>query len=45
MEMEPSEEDYTCIISRGPNPRTVHIFGDCVVEGARLAAAASDTES
>ncbi|KAL6894062.1 hypothetical protein ACP4OV_008160 [Aristida adscensionis] len=33
-EMEPSSEDYTCVISRGPNPRTVHIFGDRVVEGA-----------
>lgn len=32
-EMEPSSEDYTCVISRGPNPRTVHIFGDRVVEG------------
>uniref|UniRef100_A0A0A9CQU8 Uncharacterized protein n=1 Tax=Arundo donax TaxID=35708 RepID=A0A0A9CQU8_ARUDO len=46
-EMELSSEDYTCVISRGPNPRTVHIFGNRVVEGARLAAAtaASDTES
>ncbi|KAF9615142.1 hypothetical protein IFM89_022100 [Coptis chinensis] len=25
-------EDYTCIISHGPNPRTTHIFGDCVLE-------------
>uniref|UniRef100_A0A0D9VYX7 Uncharacterized protein n=1 Tax=Leersia perrieri TaxID=77586 RepID=A0A0D9VYX7_9ORYZ len=33
IEMEPSSEDYTCVISRGPNPRTVHIFGDRVVEG------------
>jgi hypothetical protein len=32
VEMEPSSEDYTCVISRGPNPRTVHIFGDRVVE-------------
>ncbi|XP_048531761.1 protein MARD1-like [Triticum urartu] len=31
----PSSEDYTCVISRGPNPRTVHIFGDRVVEGDR----------
>jgi hypothetical protein len=30
--MEPSSEDYTCVICRGPNPRTVHIFGDRVVE-------------
>ncbi|XP_047086006.1 uncharacterized protein LOC124697463 [Lolium rigidum] len=33
--MEPSSEDYTCVISRGANPRTVHIFGDRVVEGDR----------
>lgn len=32
-EMETSSEDYTCVISCGPNPRTVHIFGDRVVEG------------
>ncbi|KAM3278028.1 hypothetical protein ACQJBY_045732 [Aegilops geniculata] len=32
----PSSEDYTCVISRGPNPRTVHIFGDRVVEGDRV---------
>lgn len=25
-------EDYTCIISHGPNPRTTHIFGDCVLD-------------
>jgi hypothetical protein len=31
--MEPSSEDYTCVICHGPNPRTVHIFGDRVVEG------------
>ncbi|KAL6636909.1 hypothetical protein ACP70R_024481 [Stipagrostis hirtigluma subsp. patula] len=37
MEMEPSSEDYTCVICRGPNPRTVHIFGDRVVEGAAAA--------
>lgn len=30
-EMELSE-DYTCVISRGPNPKTIHIFGDCIVE-------------
>ncbi|XP_078432247.1 FCS-Like Zinc finger 10 [Wolffia australiana] len=27
-----SSEDYTRIISRGANPKTTHIFGDCVVE-------------
>jgi len=42
-EMEPSSEDYTCVISRGPNPRTVHIFGDRVVEAG--AADASGTET
>ncbi|XP_074583889.1 FCS-Like Zinc finger 10-like isoform X2 [Curcuma longa] len=30
-EMEESE-DYTCIISHGPNPKTTHIFGDCIIE-------------
>ncbi|XP_042427290.1 FCS-Like Zinc finger 8-like [Zingiber officinale] len=30
-ELEKSE-DYTCIISRGPNPKTTHIFDDCVLE-------------
>ncbi|CAH9132759.1 unnamed protein product [Cuscuta epithymum] len=30
-EMELSE-DYTCVITHGPNPKTTHIFGNCVVE-------------
>ncbi|KAL3531326.1 hypothetical protein ACH5RR_010648 [Cinchona calisaya] len=30
-EMELSE-DYTCVITHGPNPKTTHIFDDCVVE-------------
>ncbi|CAN0856964.1 FCS-Like Zinc finger 8 [Linum grandiflorum] len=30
-EMELSE-DYTCVISRGPNPKTTHIFDDCIVD-------------
>ncbi|CAL0316147.1 unnamed protein product [Lupinus luteus] len=30
-EMELSEE-YTCIISHGPNPRTTHIFDNCILE-------------
>lgn len=30
-EMELSE-DYTRVVSYGPNPRTTHIFDDCVVE-------------
>ncbi|XP_043721050.1 FCS-Like Zinc finger 8-like [Telopea speciosissima] len=25
-------EDYTCVISHGPNPRKTHIFGDCILE-------------
>ncbi|KAJ9696166.1 hypothetical protein PVL29_008420 [Vitis rotundifolia] len=29
--MELSEE-YTCVISHGPNPRTTHIFDNCIVE-------------
>lgn len=29
-EMELSEE-YTCVISHGPNPRTTHIFNNCIV--------------
>lgn len=29
-EMELSE-DYTCVITRGPNPRTTHIFDNCIV--------------
>lgn len=29
-EMELSE-DYTCVISHGPNPRTTHIFDNCIV--------------
>ncbi|XP_040380171.1 FCS-Like Zinc finger 11-like [Oryza brachyantha] len=30
-EVEQSE-DYTRIIARGPNPKTTHIFGDCILE-------------
>ncbi|XP_031261080.1 FCS-Like Zinc finger 10-like [Pistacia vera] len=26
-------EDYTCVISHGPNPKTTHIYGDCILEG------------
>ncbi|XAR69324.1 hypothetical protein NMG60_11000864 [Bertholletia excelsa] len=25
-------EDYTCIKTYGPNPKTTHIFGDCILE-------------
>ncbi|KAF0920114.1 hypothetical protein E2562_033360 [Oryza meyeriana var. granulata] len=31
MEVEQSE-DYTRIIAHGPNPKTTHIFGDCILE-------------
>ncbi|KAK9146633.1 hypothetical protein Sjap_006536 [Stephania japonica] len=31
IEME-SSEDYTCVITHGPNPKTTHIFEDCIVE-------------
>ncbi|KAK1641555.1 hypothetical protein QYE76_059360 [Lolium multiflorum] len=29
---ELAEEDYTCVIARGPNPKMTHIFDDRVVE-------------
>ncbi|XP_020571236.1 uncharacterized protein LOC110018306 isoform X2 [Phalaenopsis equestris] len=29
-------EDYTCIISHGPNPKTTHIFGDCILESSMI---------
>ncbi|PNT70080.1 hypothetical protein BRADI_2g05140v3 [Brachypodium distachyon] len=35
-EVEQSE-DYTCIIARGPNPKTTHIFGDCILEPQAVA--------
>lgn len=25
-------EDYTCVITHGPNPKATHIFGDCILE-------------
>ncbi|OAY49747.1 hypothetical protein MANES_05G079800v8 [Manihot esculenta] len=25
-------EDYTCVMSYGPNPKTIHIFDNCVLE-------------
>lgn len=28
-------EDYTCVITHGPNPKTTHIFDDCIVESCR----------
>ncbi|CAN6213253.1 unnamed protein product [Urochloa humidicola] len=38
---ELAEEDYTCVIARGPNPRMTHIFEDRVVE-SRAGAGAGD---
>lgn len=36
MSLSPSEielsEDYTCVITHGPNPKITHIFGDCILE-------------
>lgn len=29
-----ASEDYTCIISHGPNPKTTHIFGDRILESS-----------
>lgn len=34
-EMEMSE-DYTCVITHGPNPKTTHIYDDCIVESCCL---------
>jgi hypothetical protein len=31
-EMDQLSEDYTCIISHGPDPKTTHIFDNCIVE-------------
>lgn len=31
-EVEISEEEYTCVISHGPNPKTTHIYGSQVLE-------------
>ncbi|CAI0423413.1 unnamed protein product [Linum tenue] len=25
-------EDYTCVISHGPIPKTTHIFDDCIID-------------
>ncbi|XP_055811829.1 FCS-Like Zinc finger 8-like [Solanum dulcamara] len=34
-EME-SSEDYTCVITHGPNPKTTHIFDNCVVQSCSV---------
>ncbi|XP_031474243.1 FCS-Like Zinc finger 8-like [Nymphaea colorata] len=39
-EMEQSE-DYTCVITRGPNPRTTHIYGDRIIESCNTGSPAS----
>lgn len=42
-EMEMSE-DYTCVISHGPVPRTTHIFDNCIVESCSSAVELSALE-
>uniref|UniRef100_A0ACD5VL28 Uncharacterized protein n=1 Tax=Avena sativa TaxID=4498 RepID=A0ACD5VL28_AVESA len=42
-EVEQSE-DYTCIIARGPNPKTTHIFGDCILEPQNVGKSAMELE-
>ncbi|KAL9227519.1 hypothetical protein vseg_003200 [Gypsophila vaccaria] len=32
IDIDEQSEDYTCVISHGPNPKTTHIFGNCIVE-------------
>ncbi|KAK9756232.1 hypothetical protein RND81_01G083000 [Saponaria officinalis] len=32
IDIDEQSEDYTCVISHGPNPKTTHIFGNCVVQ-------------
>uniref|UniRef100_A0A2P2JMD5 FLZ-type domain-containing protein n=1 Tax=Rhizophora mucronata TaxID=61149 RepID=A0A2P2JMD5_RHIMU len=27
-----TSEDYTCVISHGPNPKKTHIYGDCILK-------------
>lgn len=34
-EME-SSEDYTCVITHGPNPKTTHIFDNCIVQNCSV---------
>ncbi|CAN6439727.1 unnamed protein product [Victoria cruziana] len=29
-------EDYTCVITHGPNPRTTHIYGDRIIESCGI---------
>lgn len=40
-------EEYTCVILHGPNPKTTHIFDDCIIEscGDELAAQVSEKKS
>ncbi|WMV47232.1 hypothetical protein MTR67_040617 [Solanum verrucosum] len=40
-EME-SLEDYTCVITHGPNPKKTHIFDNCVVESCSVLGKLSD---
>lgn len=43
-EMELSE-DYTCVISHGPNPKTTRIFDNCIVESCCGVVALSDLKT
>lgn len=43
-EMELSE-DYTCVISHGPNPKTTRIFDNCIVESCCGVVALSDLKN
>lgn len=43
-EMELSE-DYTCVISHGPNPKTTHIFHNCIVENCGVGFCAARKEN
>ncbi|KAL2556795.1 hypothetical protein Fot_01534 [Forsythia ovata] len=43
-EMELSE-DYTCVITHGPNPKTTRIFDNCIVESCLDAVKLSDTKT
>lgn len=39
-------EDYTCVIAHGPNPKTIHIFDNCIVDSCcGVVGSASNKES
>ncbi|KAG7020350.1 Protein MARD1 [Cucurbita argyrosperma subsp. argyrosperma] len=37
-------EDYTCVISHGPNPKTTHIYGDCILESRNYLSSSCENE-